>query len=121
MDTFKQFFINLLHSLWQKLLEWKDFILENLEWFVLKVLDYLIHICNIVTNVFMSIMPSFDFPDSFDAAAQVVFEYVPLINKVFPVPEFFALCAAYLSLYFFTALPFRWLCRIFPFFGSRKS
>jgi hypothetical protein len=120
METLKQFFSDILSLFWTKLIEWKDWISENLEWVILKLLDCLIHIVTIITNVFFfSIMPDFDFPDTFDDSAEVVFEYVLLINKVFPVPEFFALCAAYLTLYFFTAVPFRWICRIFPFFGKK--
>jgi hypothetical protein len=119
METLKKYLSDILYELWGKLVEWKDWIVENLEWFVLKIFDYLFHIASIITNVFFGVMPDFDFPDGFDEAVEIVFEYVPLINKVFPVPEFFALCTAYLTLYFFTALPFRWLCRIFPFFGKK--
>ncbi|MDR0705138.1 MAG: hypothetical protein LBF88_09125, partial [Planctomycetaceae bacterium] len=88
-------------------------------WVLLKLLDYLIHVVTIIFNVFFSILPDFDFPDGFDDAVKIVFEYVPLINKVFPVPEFFAMCAAYLTLYFFVAVPFRRLCKIIPFLSSK--
>jgi hypothetical protein len=119
METLKKYLSDILYLLWSRLVEWKDWIVNNLEWVVLKLLDYLIHVITLITNVFMGVLPDFDFPDGFDDAAKVVFEYVPLINKVFPIPEFFALCTAYLMLYFFSAVPFRWLCRIFPFFGRK--
>jgi hypothetical protein len=119
METLKKYLSDILYLLWSKLVEWKDWIGENLEWVILKLLDYLIHIATVITNVFFGMLPDFDFPETFDEAAEVVFEYIPLINKVFPVPEFFALCAAFLTLYFFTAVPFRLLLRIIPFFGKR--
>jgi hypothetical protein len=120
METLKKYFSDILYLFWSKLTEWVYWILDNLEWVILKLLDYLIHIGEIIGLVFFGIMPNFDFPDSFDSAARLFFEYVPLINKVFPVLEFFSLCTVYLCLYFFSFTPYRWISRMFPFFGRKK-
>jgi hypothetical protein len=115
-----KYLYDLLVELWSKLSEWREWIIENLEWCVLQFMDFIIGVAFHASNVFFDILPPFDFPEGFDAAVEVVFEYVPLINKFFPVPEFFALCAAYLTLYFGAALPFRWLARWIPGFGVKR-
>jgi hypothetical protein len=115
----QQYLYDILNALWQKLLEWKDFLYENLTWFVLKVLDFVINVITIVTRVFFNVLPDFDFPEGFDEATEVVFDLVPVINKVFPVTEFFMLVTAYLTVYLFVAVPFRRLSNFFPIFGGR--